>query len=205
MSRSDPARLDFSGGRRSPTSDPRCRRQSSAELPRGAGPKLPSGANRPRADDPRVARPESFAAALPCGELASLARAKRAPVQAVPDLLTPTAKAMSMAVASRDQDVGCPRAWLDGRRCGFCDGPVVGSVATMRVPPPGGLSTRSRPPSAVTRSLIPLSPLPLGRAPPTPSSRTSTRRTSCSTRAGPSALLARECLATLLSASAMAK
>ena len=45
----------------------------------------------------------------------------------------------------------------------------------MRVPPPGGLSTSSRPFSASTRAASPRSPVPpAGSAPPTPSSATTT-------------------------------
>ena len=50
-----------------------------------------------------------------------------------------------------------------------------GNVAVKTVPPPAGLSIRSCPPRADARSLIPTRPRPLGSAPPTPSSRTSTR------------------------------
>ena len=44
--------------------------------------------------------------------------------------------------------------------------PDSGSVAITSVPPPGGLSISSRPPSAVTRSPIPTRPCPPGSAPP---------------------------------------
>ena len=54
--------------------------------------------------------------------------------------------------------------------CG-CGAPHrTGSLASMSVPPPGGLWTPSHPPSASTRSRSPSSPAPLGDAPPRPSS-----------------------------------
>ena len=50
-----------------------------------------------------------------------------------------------------------------------------GIAAVTRVRRPGGLSTSSRPSSTASRSASPTSPDPSGRAPPCPSSRTSTR------------------------------
>ena len=55
--------------------------------------------------------------------------------------------------------------------------------AATSVPPSAGLSTRSRPSRAASRSASPRRPLPSGRAPPMPSSRTWTRRVPSSTRA----------------------
>src|SRR4051794_34847006 len=56
-----------------------------------------------------------------------------------------------------------------------CDpGYGSGSCARTLVPPPGGLSTSSEPPSAAIRSASPRSPDPCGSAPPRPSSATST-------------------------------
>ena len=55
---------------------------------------------------------------------------------------------------------------------------VSGSSTRRLVPPPRGLSRKSRPPSASTRSLSPTRPVPrVKSAPPTPSSRTARRRT----------------------------
>ena len=61
-------------------------------------------------------------------------------------------------------------------RCpGQPTGQPHGSSAITRVPPPGGLSTASQPPSASTRSERPRSPeLREGSAPPIPSSATTT-------------------------------
>ena len=68
-----------------------------------------------------------------------------------------------------------------GRRCArsMTRGHVAptrsGSSTDSRVPPPAGLSSSNRPPSAATRSARPASPLPSpGTAPPTPSSAIST-------------------------------
>src|SRR5439155_24103547 len=57
----------------------------------------------------------------------------------------------------------------------LCNDYPHGISARTTVPPPWGLSMRSDPPSAATRSESPLSPVPRrGSAPPTPSARTST-------------------------------
>ena len=68
-----------------------------------------------------------------------------------------------------------------------------------------GLSIRSHPPSAATRSASPSSPWPSGSAPPTPSSRTSMRSVPSPIATVTSARVARACLTTLVSASATTK
>jgi hypothetical protein len=72
----------------------------------------------------------------------------------------------------------------------------MGIAAVMSVPPSVGLSTRSWPSRAARRSASPRRPLPSGRAPPIPSSRTLTASVPASIRAVPSACPARACLAT---------
>ena len=82
----------------------------------------------------------------------------------------------------------------------------AGTSARTTVPPPGGLSTARRPPSAATRSASPARPVPdAGSAPPIPSSCTSmtTWPSTCSTVT--SAALAEAYLATLVSASMTTK
>jgi hypothetical protein len=70
--------------------------------------------------------------------------------------------------------------------------------AATSVPPSAGLSTRSRPSRTARRSARPRRPLPSGRAPPTPSSRTWSRRVPSSTRAVTAACPARACFAMLV-------
>src|SRR5262249_5574547 len=70
-----------------------------------------------------------------------------------------------------------------------------GISACRRVPPPGGLQTRSLPPSASTRSARPRSPDPRSvSAPPTPSSLTSTTTSASLRVTSTSAEVARACL-----------
>ena len=68
-----------------------------------------------------------------------------------------------------------------------------------------GRPTSRRPPRAVTRSLIPTSPGPLGSAPPIPLSCTSMDKLPSTTDTTTIADVARECFITLVSASAMTK
>src|SRR3954452_5567529 len=57
----------------------------------------------------------------------------------------------------------------------LCNRYAHGSSAFTRVPPPAGVQTRNRPPSASTRSASPRRPVPRSvSAPPTPSSTIST-------------------------------
>src|SRR5215831_7454765 len=81
-----------------------------------------------------------------------------------------------------------------------------GRSALMVVPPPGGLVTVNRPPSAATRSARPVKPdPPRAGAPPIPSSRTSTTRRVPSLHAVTSAFEAPAWRAALASASLMTK
>ena len=70
---------------------------------------------------------------------------------------------------------------------------------------PGGLSTRSLPSRAASRSSSPSSRSRRGAAPPTPSSRTSTAARRRRPRPRPRRRAARECLTTFVSASATTK
>src|SRR3954464_5913261 len=80
---------------------------------------------------------------------------------------------------------------------------VIGSSAVRLVPPPSGLVSPSRPPSASTRSLSPTRPVPPPTtAPPVPSSVTVTRSRLPATSARMLTAEARACLAALVSASA---
>src|SRR3954452_1186950 len=59
----------------------------------------------------------------------------------------------------------------------LCNRYAHGSSAFTRVPPPAGVQTRNRPPSASTRSASPRRPVPRSvSAPPTPSSTISTTK-----------------------------
>src|SRR4029077_10728616 len=79
---------------------------------------------------------------------------------------------------------------------------LSGSCAVTSVPLPGGLITKSVPPTASARSRRPRIPVPLaGSAPPRPSSVISKRRTSSSSWIVTVARVASACLATLVSAS----
>src|SRR5918999_1638581 len=70
-----------------------------------------------------------------------------------------------------------------------------GMSALTRVPPPGGVQTRSRPPSASTRSASPRRPVPRSlSAPPTPSSTTSITRSPLAQDAATVADVAAACL-----------
>src|SRR3954451_13747 len=81
-----------------------------------------------------------------------------------------------------------------------------GSSASTVVGPPTGLATRRRPSSAATRDASPASPPPCSMsAPPTPSSRTSTRSMLPATRASTLITDALLCLAAFVSASAITK
>src|SRR5690349_10407407 len=81
-----------------------------------------------------------------------------------------------------------------------------GSSARTVVPAPRALVSQTRPPSASTRSLTPISPEPPSRsAPPRPSSVTRIRRTPSSAPTSTVAAVASECLAVLVSISATAK
>ena len=84
--------------------------------------------------------------------------------------------------------------------------PDSGMTARRCVPSPGSLSITSVPSTAATRSVRPLSPEPVvARAPPTPSSRTSTTSSPSSWATRTLAWLARAYLATFVSASATVK
>src|SRR3954454_11194653 len=88
----------------------------------------------------------------------------------------------------------------------LCDHDPQGSSASTRVPDLGGLSIRRLPPSAATRSAMPISPEPpAARAPPTPSSRTVTTRLPLCFAAVSTTSVARACLAALASASLATK
>src|SRR3954470_16489101 len=88
----------------------------------------------------------------------------------------------------------------------LCDHDSQGSSASTRVPDLGGLSIRRLPPSAATRSAMPISPEPpAARAPPTPSSRTVTTRLPLCFAAVSTTSVARACLAALASASLATK
>jgi TRAP-type C4-dicarboxylate transport system substrate-binding protein len=102
-----------------------------------------------------------------------------------------------LRASRRAPDALCPQTVASGR--------LSGISATRRVPPPGRLSTRSRPCNASTRSARPRRPEPAGSAPPPPSSLTSrtTRPARRSTRTPTLDALA--CLATLASASEQTK
>src|SRR5439155_14843097 len=81
-----------------------------------------------------------------------------------------------------------------------------GSSARISVGPPAGLTTSSVPPVARTRSASPASPCPLARcAPPWPSSTTATCSRAPTWPTATAQVLARLCLATLVSASATTK
>jgi hypothetical protein len=85
----------------------------------------------------------------------------------------------------------------------FGDHRAHGSSALTRVPWPGGLSTRSRPPIACTRSASPRSPVPPSVvAPPTPSSVISTTRPTSSGESSMTAAEAWACLVMLVRLSA---
>ena len=92
------------------------------------------------------------------------------------------------------------------RRAGDVTDGSSGSVTAIVVPSPGGLFTTSAPLSAAARSCRPSSPVPASvRAPPTPSSCTSTCSSPSWTTALTRALEAPACLTVFVSASATMK
>ena len=79
---------------------------------------------------------------------------------------------------------------------------ATGSSQDTVVPPPRGLRTANRPPSASIRSLSPVSPEPRsGSAPPAPSSRTLTRSVPPEASAATLTTEACPCLVAFVSAS----
>src|SRR5581483_4891105 len=106
-------------------------------------------------------------------------------------------------VAGVGQESGQPRPQQDGV---FGDHDAHGSSTVRMVGPPGGLTIRSVPSTAWTRSARPARPVPrLVSAPPMPSSVTSTLRWPFWRATVTAARLAPECRAMLVSASATTK